>query len=116
MKKDTLAITILGMVIFLILLVACGGGEAPVVEETADTILSILAQHSAKRFSGLIAPLLLASSGSAAAAATSGTEAALVMLCVTTSCGSRPWHPMTSRLPRAPIHTAAQPCPWVRCS
>ncbi len=47
--------------------------------------LVILAQHSAKRFSGLVAPLLLASSGSAVAAATSGTEAALVMLLVTAS-------------------------------
>lgn len=37
MKKAALSITILGTMILLILLAACGGEEAPVVEETADT-------------------------------------------------------------------------------
>lgn len=45
----------------------------------------VLAQFSAKRTAGLIAPTLLALSGSAAAASLSGTEAALAMLLVTSS-------------------------------
>lgn len=45
----------------------------------------VLAQFSAKRMGGLIAPLLLAASGAAAAAGGSGTEAGLAMLLVTTA-------------------------------
>ncbi len=50
-----------------------------------------LAQFSAKRMAGLIAPLLLASSGAAAAAGASGTEAPLAMLVVTTAFLAFEW-------------------------
>jgi len=68
---------------------------------SALATIVLLAQFSAKRMAGLIAPLLLAASGSAAAAGASGTEAPAAMLLVTAAflAFERGWRwPMSSAL------------------